>query len=134
MGKWIAGIVAAVIAAVIGAWMMSPGGPLNPQKPDVTITSFNVQNGVAGNAVNAYFEAENDGDGTAQACVVLWYSHGYDFDPRRSVSFGLSPGESQSLTVTSWVYDTSGVYTSYARIVCANDASDQDWSSQVLIS
>jgi hypothetical protein len=134
VGKWVAGIIAAVLASLIGWWLISPGGPLNPQQPEVTITSFNVDNGIAGQTVNAYFEVENTGDGVAQACAVHWYSHGYDYEPRMSVQFGLSPNESLPVTVTSWTYNTPGQFQSYARLVCANETTEGDWSAAVLIS
>ena len=36
VGKWLAGIAASIIAALTIWWLTSPGGPLNPEDPEVT--------------------------------------------------------------------------------------------------
>jgi len=35
VGKWVAGIAASIIAALTIWWLTSPGGPLNPEEPEV---------------------------------------------------------------------------------------------------
>jgi len=128
MRKWLAGVASAVVAGVALWWLTSAGGPLDPKKPEVRVTSLSVYPRAAvGSTPSATVTVENAGDGTADSCRVLWSA--FTADPQdapypASTDFSLSPGEErdQGLATRS-TYPESGEYEMAVQVTCEGDES-----------
>lgn len=141
--KWLGGIVAAVITAVLVWWLTEPGGLLNPEeatqapRPVLKIVDFQVSDAPVGGRARADITVFNEGDSTGEFCTVWWYSGGevgrqleQGLSPAQaaiSEEFGLRPQESKQLTLWSLVYDQPGQFRSMAQVSCsgANISSAQ---------
>jgi len=128
ISRWIAGISATIIGGFILWWLTLPGGKLNPipppkpvKDPVVSIklleSKFDSPNldrtkFPYGDRLKATFVVYNEGDATAENCVVWLVDGG-------SVKFGLTPGMKRSVrTLTSQLYRNHGTYTIVGWIAC----------------
>ena len=78
--KWIAGIAASVIVALVVFWATTEGGLLNPARPtpvprtpqpDIAISEFDLPFFVSGSEnVVVEFTVANEGDAVARGCVM----------------------------------------------------------------
>ncbi len=80
VGKWLAGIAASIIAALIIWFLTHSGGPLNPipapvaDKPILRIVDVQVTHAPLGGTAHATVKVFNEGKATGEACTVWWYS------------------------------------------------------------
>ncbi len=135
LGKWLAGIAASVLAALIIWFLTHAGGPLNPgspidaSKPILRIVDFQVTDAPLGGTAHAKVAVYNEGEAAGEACTVWWYS-GSDVGKelaagklasRSAVSheFGLVPDQTQVVELDSLVYTEPGVFRSYVQASCA---------------
>lgn len=135
LGKWLAGIAASVLAALIIWFLTRAGGPLNPgapiaeNKPILRIVDFQVSDAPLGGRAHAKVAVFNEGKATGEACTIWWYS-GSDVGKElaaglnashSSVSheFGLIPEQTQLIELDSLVYTEPGVFRSYVQASCA---------------
>ncbi len=94
--KWVGGIVAAVMTAVLVWWLTEPGGLLNPQdatqgpRPVLKIVNFQVSEAPVGGKARADITVFNEGDSTGEFCTVWWYSGS---EVGRRLEQGQLPGE-----------------------------------------
>ncbi len=133
--KWVGGIVAAVMTAVLVWWLTEPGGLLNPQdatqgpRPVLKIVNFQVSEAPVGGKARADITVFNEGDSTGEFCTVWWYS-GSEVGRRLeqgllpgqaavSEEFGLRPQESRQVTMWSLVYSEPGRFRSMAEVSCS---------------
>lgn len=135
VGKWLAGIVASVLAALIIWFLTRAGGPLNPgspideSKPILRIVDFQVTDAPLGGRAHAKVAVFNEGEAAGEACSVWWYSGsdvGKELAAGRSASqsavspeFGLVPNQTNVVELDSLVYTEPGVFRSYVRASCA---------------
>lgn len=128
MGKWIAGIAASVVAAVVGYFLIGPGGVFNPKPqssgPQVRITAFNGPNySSVGEVPQRIFTVSNIGDEFAQQCSIFWRPLGTNDHPLLSEQFSLAPNESKDLTMRATSpYSTADVFDEVADIFCRDGA------------
>ena len=133
--KWLAGLVAAVITAVLVWWLTAPGGLLNPEeatpepKPVLKIVDFQVSDAPVGGQARAEVTVFNEGDSTGEFCTVWWYS-GSEVSRQleqgllpgqaaTSEEFGLRPQESKQISLWSLVYSEPGRFRSLAEVSCS---------------
>jgi len=96
LGKWLAGIAAAVIGAVVVWWLTHLGGLLSPvtptprPRPSLKIIDFTVTHAFVGERAQAGLTIYNEGDTTGEACTVWWYS---GIDAGKQLEQGLLPQE-----------------------------------------
>jgi hypothetical protein len=137
VGKWVAGILASIIAAVAIWWLTREGGPLNPapEKPAPTgaivITDAFFGEIFAAAPIDATFTIYNQGDTAAEECGLYWSSEylasGVSIQnawPAQPI-FGLPPGASRTLAVHSEPLGDPGEYTFRYTVACARHASRQ---------
>jgi hypothetical protein len=127
LGKWLAGIAATIIGALVIWSFTHPGGYINPVRepmPDVKIIDLTVTNAVVGQTASANVTAYNQGDITAEECVVDWWSgnqmsqYGEPNKYSTSAEFGLRPKETRQISATSLVYTQIGTFKSRIAINC----------------
>lgn len=136
MLKWIAAVAASVLATVIsglvtGWFGIGKDGQEAPEAspPTIRITAFNQLGSQAGQLPLAQIVVENQGDATAERCIVYWESgivfpNGNLRQQIPSPEFTL-PGQ-QIFTVNldstvSWA--EGGTVTAKAWVTCANAKS-----------
>ncbi len=133
--KWLGGIVAAVITAVLVWWLTEPGGLLNPEdatpqpRPVLKIVDFQVGDAPVGGQARAEVTVFNEGDSTGEFCTVWWYSGGevgrqleqglLPGQAATSEEFGLRPQESKQISVWSLPYGEPGRFRSLAEVSCS---------------
>lgn len=133
--KWLGGIIAAVITAVLVWWLTAPGGLLNPKeatqepRPVLKIVDFQVSDAPVGGQARAEVTVFNEGDSTGEFCTVWWYSgsevaHQLEQgllpgQAATSEEFGLRPEETRQITVWSLPYGEPGRFRSLAEVSCS---------------
>jgi len=151
LGKWLAGIAATIIGAVVIWWLTHPGGLLNPvtptprPQPSLKIIDFTVINAFVGERAQASLTVYNEGDSTGEACAVWWYSGsavGRQLEqgllPQEaavSADFGLRPKETRQISLSSLVYTEPGTFRSYAQVSCrgANITSQEFYKDVIVV-
>lgn len=134
IGKWIAGITATIIGAVVIWWLTHPSGPLNPVPPTprpkaiLKIIDFAVTDAYVGESATATLTIYNEGETTGEGCSVWWYSGSEEgkrleqglLAQKAAVSdeFGLRPEESKQISMRSLVYTEPGRFRSYIEVSC----------------
>lgn len=133
-GKWLAGIAASIITALIIWFLTHSGGPLNPapspveDRPVLRIVDFQATNAPLGGTAHATVSVFNEGKATGEACSVWWYS-GSDVGKELasgllasksavSYEFGLVPNQTKVVELDSLPYIEPGVFRSYAQVSC----------------
>src|SRR5262249_3929183 len=136
MGKWLAGVAAAVLGSVIIWWLTHPGGPLNPpppppRKPDavVKIIDFKISDAAVGQPATGTFTVYDESEIAADECQIWWYSGtkvGKELAEGKSGSesavserFGLRPKETRQITMRSLPYSEPGTFRSKLEIQLA---------------
>ena len=128
MGKWIAGIAAAVVGGVLVWWLTSLGGPLDPQSPKVRFDALGAQSvALVGSTPSAMASVENSGDATATGCQILWSpftDNPADTPYPASIDFSLAAGESRQMGLgTNRTYTDTGPVEMAAQLVCDDTKS-----------
>ena len=124
--RWIAGISATVIGALIVWWLTQPGGLLN-RKQHILILAFAPSSLVAipSQPLSAHAEVYNDGNVPAQQCRVKWDIRGSKSEPALTDVFGLRPENGREFTLQqAGVPDSPGTYNSSASVECKGFGSD----------
>ena len=133
--KWLAGVAATVVGAVLISLLTRPGGLLNPAKPApvaqaiLKIVDLQITDAHIGGSATADITVYNEGESTGESCSVWWYS-GSDVGKQLqqgleasqsavSEDFGIRPKESKQIHMSSLVYTEPGVFPSYVQASCA---------------
>ncbi len=136
-GKWLGGIAATVIAAVVIWWLTHPGGLLNPTqptpepRPELKIIDVEVSGAYVGRTALATLTIYNEGDTTGEECIVWWWSGSElpqdgssptsgDFYLPSSPTFAIRPNETREVSLSSAVYTSPGEFWSWVEVVCSN--------------
>jgi len=151
LGKWLAGIAATIIGAVVIWSLTHPGGLFNPvtptpqSKPNLKVIDFKVTNAFVGERAQASLTVYNEGDATGEACKVWWYSGSavgmqlkQGLLPQQaavSTEFGLRPKETQQISLSSLVYTELGTFRSYAQVECSgvNITSNEFYKDVIVV-
>ncbi len=151
LGKWLAGIAASVIAALIIWYLTHPGGPLNRgvpiagDKPVLRIVDFQVTGAPLGGRAHTKVAVFNEGKVTGEGCSVWWYS-GSDVGKElaagkigsqaaTSHDFGFPPGQTSVVEFDSLVYTEPGVFRSYVQASCAGmDITSMEYYKDVAVN
>ena len=134
-GKWLAGILATVLSAVLIWSLTHPGGLLNPEEPTPpqvpVLRIVDVQVSPASVGGVAVATVYNEGQVTGEACHLWWYSgdtvarqleEGMEpSEASQSADFGLTPGQTRTVGVTSRPYSSVGRQGSYLQAFCSGD-------------
>ena len=146
-GKWIGGIIAAIVTGFVLWWLTGPLSPFVHQpvntvtngKPViqgnstgtikqaiVTITKFQIKSSIyIGETTIGDFDVTNNGNITAIGCQILWDTPGLN-GTKTSEQFDLSPGESKSFHLISNKFDKNGTFNTNASVSCSNAATVTD--------
>jgi hypothetical protein len=150
IGKWLAGIAASIIAALIIWFLTHAGGPLNrgtpiaEDKPILRIVDFHVTDAPLGGIAHATVSVFNEGKATGEACRVWWYSGsdvGKELAAGKSASksatsheFGLPPGQTSVVEPDSLMYTELGMFRSYVQASCAGaDITSTEYYKDVAV-
>lgn len=114
--KWIAGIAAAVLTALVVAWLTSPSPP-PPKKCDVVIKEINRPQMFVNKKEKFTFNVINQAEVTATDCQIHWESKKWD-SKQTSGSFGLGPGESRDVSIWSKEFKEDGLFETIAHVKC----------------
>lgn len=127
MSKFSLGVLGSVITALVGFFLIGPGGLLNPKPaklgPRARVTAFNGPGySSVGQVPARSFTIYNGGDTAAERCVIFWNPFGPDtkvFDAIQSAEFILTPGQAREITlVASKGYSKAEVFDEGAAIYC----------------
>jgi hypothetical protein len=112
MGKWLGGILATICGGVVLWWLTHEGGPLNRQKPQaplpahvsipahIVITAFDVdpQPAHLNSTFSGRFTVYNDGESTAEDCLIYYGQKKPDEGGVSESSFGVPPKGSNTIS------------------------------------
>jgi hypothetical protein len=124
--KWALGVLATVVASVIGFFLIGPNGLLNHKKPDLSLSSLNITGNhrvmKLGDRSRASIVLSNDGEGTARRCGVRWEFEllGKSVDEIYSRDFNVPPGKSVTTRLSSEPYPKTGPYYETVTGDCSN--------------
>jgi hypothetical protein len=140
MEKWIAGVTATVVATVLTAFLTDWFGigrediakrETAPTQAAARIVAFNQTGSRIGQPPAAEITVENQGEKTAENCVVYWRSGMYFADgsiPQEVTSeeFALKASESLTVSLSSPVsWTAGGPFEAMAWIICSNTKSPE---------
>src|SRR5580765_3753 len=148
MGKWLAGILAALVTGLIMWWLTHEGGPLNPKRPEVrhypspahvTITDFefHITWSPQNYSTSAKYKVYNDGEVSAEGCQILV---GHE-NPLKSYGSWTAPfavPPKQSSQVSSHINDlfslshSGQVVRVVAQVWCKNNVQSDTVESSLL--
>ena len=120
MIKWLAGIGATIVGGLVIWWLTHPNGPLHMKQPSVKLVGGEIElpdlSGRFGDTFKGTFTVYNEGDTTAERCVLF-------LRDGRSAEFGLRPNTELEVHAESRpITPSSGGLTVYeveARISCS---------------
>jgi hypothetical protein len=124
-------VVGSVVAAVIGFFLIAPGGALNPKPSpapaEARITAFNGPNySSVGEVPTRSFTVYNGGDLAAETCEIFWSPFGEKtqvVDIVLSEQFTLLPKQTKDFTLTAYSgYTEAAIFDETADVFC--EASD----------
>jgi len=150
MAKWLAGIAASIVAALIIWFLTHEGGPLNPKSDPVEetavlrIVDIDVTEAQVNGRSHARVSVFNEGEATGESCSVWWFSGSEVaaqleaglLASKSAVSgdFGLTPGETEIVELDSLPYTSAGVFRSYLQASCAGfDIVSDDFTREVVV-
>jgi hypothetical protein len=131
VNKFVIAVAASVVAAVIGYFLIGPGGLFNPDPPkrsaEARITAFNGPNySSVGQTPMRSFTVYNGGEEAAEMCSIFWNPFGPDPEVADSVlssEFTLKPGETKDMSITAdRAYAEQAIFDEGASVFC--EASD----------
>jgi hypothetical protein len=153
MGKWLAGILAAIIVGLIMFGLTHEGGPLNPTKigrvpspapAHVTITDFEFHvtwTPQIGNRVGSYntsgnFTVYNDGEVSAEGCqIYIGHDKALTSYDTLTTSFAVPPKQSSSVAthLEVWLKSNTQMLHLVAQAWCKNGVKSDTVERDVLL-
>lgn len=130
--KWVLGIAASVIAALVTGYLtdwFGIGGPAN--RAIVRVVAFEQYGNVSSQAPSATITVENEGKKTAENCVINWTpgmngSFGVPYQAT-STAFALDLDGRQAVNLESrYTYGGTGTFYGKAWAACSNAVSPAD--------
>jgi hypothetical protein len=127
VNKFAVGVAGSVVAAVIGYFLIAPGGLLNPDPPtrgaEARITAFNGPNySSVGQVPVRDFTVYNGGESAAEMCSIFWNPFGPDpqvADSVLSLQFTLKAGDTRDIQIQGdRVYDKPTLFDEGASVFC----------------
>jgi hypothetical protein len=127
INKFVVGVASSVVAAVIGFFLIGPGGLLNREKEkspgEARITAFNGPNySSVGQVPRRTFTVYNGGEKAAEKCVIFWNPFGPDTDVPDSIlsgEFTLTPGQTKDITLqANQAYGQAAIFDEGASVFC----------------
>lgn len=140
MGRWVAGIMATIIASLAFWWLTKLGGILNPESTGTApaklgIVSAQIGDVVRGGRATATISVYNNSSTVLEDCVLWWFSgsrvspHHFPKDRALSQPFGLRPAETKTVIVLSLPYTEAGDFDSRISVECTSNGKrlGSDW-------
>jgi hypothetical protein len=142
MGKWLAGILATVLAGVVLSMLTREGSPFNPAKRQppphiptpthLVITAFDADPAHLNGRMIGRFTIYNDGETTAEQCHIYFGEKRAEEGGISESAFGVPPRQSTSIsTGLYWTGNNPNLHgiRVIARAYCkggiASDTSDR---------
>jgi hypothetical protein len=118
MGKWVAGVAAAVVASLI-VWAVTQKGILTTPKHHLEVLSFSVSPApvLAGQTVTGTVQLHNGGDLPAEQCPVFLVIEGSETG--RSEVFGLAKDGQRPVEVHVAAPGQTGPHSVSGRVTCS---------------